>query len=50
MSPAERPDVGDPESDVKVARTDDGVTFREVGSAEAWIFVADESALASVEA
>lgn len=49
MSPEGRPDIGDSESDVKVARTDDGVTFREVGSAEAWIFVADESDLASVE-
>lgn len=48
MSRAERPDSH--ASDVKVARTDDGVTFREVGSADAWIFVADEDALAAVEA
>lgn len=48
MSHVERPDGH--ASDVKVARTDDGVTFREVGSADAWIFVADESDLAAVEA
>lgn len=48
MSRAERPDSH--ANDVKVARTDGGVTFREVGSADAWIFVASENDLVAVEA
>lgn len=50
MTYPERPDGRGRASDVKVARTDDGVTFREVGSADAWIFVGDERFLSPVEA
>lgn len=50
MNSTRRPGSVDRTSDVKVAESDDGVTFREVGSADAWIFVSDENDLASVEA
>lgn len=50
MNPRRRPGGEDRTCDVKVAESDDGVTFREVGSANAWIFVSDERDLTSVEA